>query len=69
MIARKAEADAMAKRRPEDQALKRLVEIGILERVYTHPSDGLRNWYRMIDPEGVRQALEELGLIEPRKLN
>jgi hypothetical protein len=59
----------MVTRRPEDPALKEFVRLGILERVYEDPFDGLNNKYRMIDPEGVRRALEELGLIEPRKFN
>jgi hypothetical protein len=59
----------MKTRRPEDPQLKELVELGILERVSIHPWDGLRNRYRMIDPEGVRKALEELGYIERRKPN
>jgi hypothetical protein len=45
------------------------VDRGLLKRVYEHPRDGLKNRYKLIDPEGVRKALEELGMIEPRKLN
>lgn len=59
----------MATKKPENPQLKELVERGILERVYTHPRDGLLNRYRLVDPAGTRRALEELGMIEPRKRN
>lgn len=50
--------------RPENPQLKELVERGLLERVFTHPYDGLLNRYRLIDPDGVGRALKELGLIK-----
>jgi hypothetical protein len=53
----------------ENPQLAELVKRGILERVYTHPSDPSKNRYKMVDPEGVRKALEELGMLEQRKLN
>ncbi len=51
---------------PEHPAFVRLVELGILERVTVDESDPGKNTYRMPDPEGVRRALEDLGLI-PRR--
>lgn len=46
----------------EHPAFTRMVELGILQRVYVDPDDPGKNRYRMIDPEGVKKALEELGL-------
>lgn len=47
----------------EDPGLARLVELGILERVTVDHGDPGNNTYRMSDPEGVRAALEDLGII------
>ncbi len=50
----------------EDPRLAKLVELGILERVAVHPTNPGEYMYRMPDPEGVRRALEDLGLL-PRR--
>lgn len=41
--------------------LEELCARGILERVYTHPSDPTQHRYKLLDVEGTRRALEECG--------